>query len=130
MTYETDKKERLISLLSIDPKKAFTVEEICCELLADGRGKSTVYRIVKELSAEGRLRKITNQESRRVSYQLLSDDGCKRHLHLKCTVCGALIHLDHKTSQSLEESLRSSGGFMLDLGSMLFGKCKSCYSEN
>lgn len=125
MTYNTDRKNEIIALLSAESERAFTTEEICTRLL-DGGGKSTVYRIISELTQSGVIKKIADPKSRRVRYQYFGKKECSEHLHLKCRSCERLIHLDKKSSQAIIDCLNIGGSFTLDTTEILSGQCKNC----
>ena len=126
MRYTTGKKEKILSLLADGSERTYTLEHIC-ELVLDGEsGRSTVYRIVSELVADGRLRRISDGMTRHCTYQYIGDGGCHGHLHLKCKECGRLIHLDEELSHELETSVLTAGGFAIDKSSLLFGRCLEC----
>ena len=126
MVYTTGKKEKIMKLMRENHSASYSLEHIC-ELVLDGSsGKSTVYRIVSELVADGCLRRICDEKTRRVTYQYIGSEECHRHLHLKCKGCGRLIHLDNKVSRELEDSVRSVGGFSIDEGALLLGTCLDC----
>ena len=125
MTYKTGKREAILDFLSTHADSSFSLLEICDAIVADGHGKSTVYRIVSELLGDGCIRKISDGKTRHCTYQYIGDDECRCHLHLKCRGCGRLYHLGHEISDELSKTLKDSG-FSLDDGAMLFGKCNSC----
>lgn len=126
MIYNTEKRKEITALISKNADRAFSIEEICEIITPDGKGKSSVYRIVASLEKEGVIRRISDAVSRRVSYQYLGCKSCCEHLHLKCKDCGRLIHLDEKTSHALENQIMSAGHFEIDVGATLFGRCESC----
>jgi Fur family ferric uptake transcriptional regulator len=126
MTYNTDRRKQIITFVSSDGSRAFTTEEICEELLLDGKGKSTVYRIISELVSEGILKKISDGATRHVRYQYLGEKKCSKHLHLKCKLCGRLIHLDEPTSKLISSSLLDAAVFTIDPTEILLGVCKGC----
>lgn len=126
MRYTTGKREKIVTLLRTDPAASYSLEQIC-ELVLDGAsGKSTVYRLVSELVADGCLRRICDERTRRVTYQYIDSEECHNHLHLKCKGCGRLIHLDDRISRELEDSVRAVGGFSIDEGALLLGTCLDC----
>ncbi len=126
MTYNTAARTALIEFLKENSERAFTIEEICDAILCDGHGKSTVYRLASKLVDSACLRRISDGKSRKVTYQFVGGDGCSEHLHLKCSGCGKLIHLDAEISHALGDTLKKSRGFTLDEASLIFGKCKDC----
>lgn len=126
MTYNTDKRAELVSFFENCGEKEFTAAEICSNILNNGGGKSTVYRLISKLVDEGVLRRISDAKTRRVTYQYIHHGHCAEHLHLKCKDCGALIHLDDDTSHILEKEIFKSKGFALDDGALLYGRCDKC----
>lgn len=126
MRYTTGKKQRIIDFMNENGECAYTLEQICDAITDDGKGKSTVYRLVSELVTEGRLTRISDGRTRRFTYQYVGAESCHSHLHLKCKGCGKLVHLDEKVSQRLEETLLKVGGFFIDEGALLFGTCEKC----
>ena len=128
MIYNTEKRKEIKALISRNADRAFSIEEICARLAPDGKGKSTIYRIVSSLVCEGEIRRIFDTDTRKVTYQYLGGGKCSEHLHLKCKSCGKLIHLDEETSCALEEKIFKTRGFEIDVGATIFGKCKACIS--
>ncbi len=126
MTYNTSARRDLLAFLEGHSDRAFTQEEICDEILVDGHGRSTVYRLVSKLVDAGCVRRISDEKTRRVTYQFIGDKTCSEHLHLKCKDCGRLIHLDSEISHALGDALKKSRGFVLDESTLLFGRCKDC----
>lgn len=126
MTYNTEKRAALISFLEENCESAFTIDEIAEKLSPDGSAKSTYYRLVSRLVEEGAIKRISDEKTRHATYQYLGDHACGEHLHLKCKECGRLIHLDHTTSHAVEEKIMEMGGFSIDEGAILFGRCKGC----
>ena len=126
MKYTTGKRQRIIDFLSENCQSAYTLEEISSALTEDGKGKSTVYRIVSELVGEGKISRISDGRTRHCTYQYVGGETCHAHLHLKCKGCGKLVHLDEKVSEKLEETVLKAGGFVIDEGAFLFGTCDKC----
>ena len=128
MTYNTEKRNELLEFFESNSDTSFSLEEICKRLAPDGRGKSTLYRQTAKLVEEGYVSRMP-VGSRKFVYQYMDKRICTEHLHLKCLTCGKLLHLDHRTTSALEESLLSSSGFVIDGGCILYGKCIFCNSK-
>lgn len=126
MTYNTEKRTAVINFLKSKHDVGFSIDEIATALSPDGSAKSTYYRLVSKLVGEGVIRKITDDKTRHTTYQYLCCDGCAEHLHLKCKDCGRLIHLDSETSHLVEERIMGAGGFSIDEGALIFGRCNDC----
>ena len=71
MGYNTGKRERILAFLCENADSSYSLEEICSALTADGKGKSTVYRIVSELVAEGCLRRLSDGRTRHCTISTL-----------------------------------------------------------
>lgn len=125
MTYNTEKRTQILSLLRAENGKALSVDEIAARIYDNG-GKSTVYRIISRLVADGTVQKITAPGNGRTVYQYIGGKECHEHLHLKCAECGRLIHLDGETSHELRDKLMSASHFELDECALLFGRCEGC----
>ncbi len=126
MTYNTEKRAELIAFFEGGAGQAYSIDEICRAILPDGKGKSTVYRLISRLVDEGKVRRISDAKTRHVTYQYIYTGSCAEHLHLKCKECGRLIHLDDVTSHILEKRIFRSEGFTLDVGALLYGVCNGC----
>ena len=126
MKYTTGKKEAIVAFLSENCEKSFSLEEIAERITPDGKGKSTVYRLVAELVDTGDIKRLSDAKTRHCTYQYVGREECHSHLHLKCRDCGKLIHLNDKISSELTCALRTAGGFALDEGCIFYGKCISC----
>ncbi len=126
--YHTDQKDRLLDFLGQNTTRQFKMEEIVSAL--DGKvGKSTVYRLMRSLVEEGRVRRF--ELGRTIYYQYLSGASCDSHLHLKCTVCGRMQHLDCSVSTFLRRQILATNRFQLDDRlTLLFGLCDDCREKS
>ncbi len=126
MGYTMGKRERIVGFLCENSGRSYALEEICAAVLTDGRGRSTVYRLVSELVAEGSVRRLSDGRTRHCTYQYIGGEPCHRHLHLKCNACGKVIHLDDELSHELGRRVMAADGFTLDEGALLYGRCREC----
>ena len=125
-TYSTENRRRLVDYLRAHPADSYTVDELCHALLSDGHGKSSLYRLVGRLCTEGILTKHPDPDGGPVRYRIHTSE-CTHHLHLQCTGCGRLIHLDRTLSERLGTALSDSADFTLDeCRTVLFGTCRLC----
>jgi Fur family ferric uptake transcriptional regulator len=125
MGYNTGKRGQILAFLAANTDSAFTLEEICKSILPDGKGKSTVYRLVSELVKEGRVRRLSDGRTRHCSYQFTGDDECREHFHLLCRDCGRMLHLDSAISHSVLDSILMAG-FSPEPGAVIRGRCSGC----
>ncbi len=127
MTYDTKREEALLALLREGGERGLTLREISERLTPDGKGKSTIFRLLASLTERGAIRKLPDGQSRHFVYQYTESEHCHHHLHLKCTDCGRFIHLTDKLSALLCDALNKEGHFALDgERSILFGRCEAC----
>ena len=153
--YQTEQKKLLIAFLAEHKNRQFSAEELS-ELLncssAEDReetekpeeneeskkqkenrgkapGKSTVYRLVTELTEDGTLRRFPKSGGRGWTYQYHRMNDCSGHLHLKCEKCGTLLHLDCSLGDELLSHIEEEHGFLVDnQETVLFGLCAACRS--
>lgn len=129
-TYNTANRASLLTFLEKVPDRQFTVESLYAELCAEGItiGKSSLYRILDKLCAEGTVRKFRDAERDSSFFQYVGSDAeCDHHLHLKCIACGKLIHLECGMAGDLVKHIREEHGFVIDSKkSVLYGLCREC----
>lgn len=133
--YQTEQKRILLAYMKAHSDQAFTVEELCERMkeeldLKAIPGKSTVYRVMPELVEEGQVKRFVKGNSRKFLYQMMCGDHCSRHLHMKCSVCGKLYHMEDEESEALLLRVMQKHHFQVDEGrTILFGQCESCGQE-
>ena len=129
--YKTKQKQMLSEFLQRNCEKVFTIEEICEKMaseLENAPSKSTVYRLIPHLVNEGTVRRIPAADgSNAFLYQMIADNHCKGHLHLKCSKCGKIIHLKDRLSNELLGYIRAENGFAVSQKeTIIFGQCADC----
>lgn len=132
-SYKTAGRTRLLAHLAEHPDRHVTVDELAAELTASAApsdkpiGKSTLYRQLGELCAEGIVRKYRSDGQSAFVYQYLGTGDCGCHFHLKCVVCGSVTHLDCPLGEELMAHIHSDHRFRVDGGrSILYGCCDGC----
>lgn len=131
MGYQTQQRMALIRVLRASGR-ALTAREIARLLGQQGPSPapavSTVYRLLGKMQQEGIVKAFLNDGAPRcMVYQMDGNRACPTHLHLKCTDCGKLIHLDEQDTSVVLEAVRRGCGFHLDAGqTTLFGCCPAC----
>lgn len=126
MRYRTEQRLALEEYLSANAAKQFTIGELA-DTLSPAIGKSTVYRLIRELQESGRVRRFQLGEGRHTVYQYLPTEACISHLHLKCVLCGRMMHLDGSVSAFLTKQILASNRFRLDDRlTTLYGRCAAC----
>ncbi len=133
--YITEQKRILKKILEDNCDSAYTVEELLEKMKVacpdKAPGKSTVYRLITHLVNEGTVKRFSRDDGRKSAYQIVGGEHCDCHLHLKCTNCGKLIHLDDKVSDELLLKVQSTNDFSVsEEATVLFGKCGECKKNN
>ena len=125
MGYNTKQGEQVLDVLARSGGAHMTADEICH---ASGVGRTTVYRQLEKLQALGEVRRFVVDEGKSACYQYVVDSGeCRNHYHLKCSECGALLHVDCGELDRVTEHLEREHGFMINEGTtVLYGLCGEC----
>ena len=127
MTYNTEQRAALLSFLTENPDKTFSAKEIAQALAGRNISKSSVYRNIAELEAEQKIKRVTKAGSHESFYQFCGNASCRNHIHLSCTKCGKIFHMEHEQTERLLNALESSDGFELSVGeTTLYGVCREC----
>ena len=126
--YQTAQKKLLLDFLREHSRQAFTIEELAAAL--EGRehapGKSTLYRLMPLLVQEGRVKRFVRGTSRQFLYQMMGE-SCRTHLHMKCSICGQMVHMGHEESLELVRMIDKKYHFSVSEGdTVLFGLCENC----
>lgn len=128
--YKTEQKQMLIDFLSQHSDESFTIEEIENKMISDGinaPGLSTIYRLMPGLVTAGLVKRFSGDKKRHFLYQITGGKQCSMHLHMKCTECGKLFHMNDTFSDSILKEISASSNFSVDRGkTTLFGKCDMC----
>lgn len=128
--YRTKQKELLLKCLEENKDVHLTAADILTHLRDTGHslGASTVYRQLDKLVASGVVRKFIIDETSSACYQYSGTAGeCCEHFHLKCNVCGKLIHTDCSLMKEITEHMQKSHGFYVDsTKTLLYGVCREC----
>ena len=54
-------------------------------------------------------------------------ESCRAHLHLKCSICGQMVHMGHEESLDLVRMIDKKYHFSVSEGdTVLFGLCENC----
>ena len=120
MKYLMDNRERVVTVNDIDTylkEQGITVNI------------STIYRFLNKLSDGGEIMKYVASKGEMSSFQYVNDDEhhCREHLHLHCTGCGKIIHLECGFMEEISRHIGIHHGFVLQCeSSVLYGLCKKC----
>lgn len=131
MTYKTEQRNLLLNFLQTTPDTMFSAQEIAQALQNKKISRSAVYRNLAELESEGKIKRVTKEGSRQSYYQYYDLQACRNHIHMSCTNCGKIFHMENQLADNLMKTLESSEGFEIDKGkTTLYGLCKECQKED
>ncbi|MGN1134936.1 MAG: Fur family transcriptional regulator [Oscillospiraceae bacterium] len=123
--YQTDKRKMLTAFLENNPDRHFSAKQIAESI--DGISLSAVYRNLSVLEAEEKIVRLTADGSREIYYQYVDTDRCRNAVHLVCTVCGKIFHMNSETANKIKSAVLQSEEFIIDTSETIFyGKCGEC----
>lgn len=126
MIYNTGTHKKIIEFLKSNRDKSFSAEDIFLSLSESGVRKSTVFRQLSKLSQAAEIKRIASANNRSVRYQYIDSKHCGAHLHLKCSSCGKLLHLNNEVTDFFEKSIKSAKHFSIDTSAFIPGICDKC----
>lgn len=122
MKYNTKQKKLLLDIFDSNPSHLYSTKELR-EILKDNISKATLYRLLDLLCKDNILKSSFNEKLNCHEYQLVKDDTCCHHLHLKCDYCGKIYHLDNFKIPQFND-------FLIDFThTLIHGTCKMCKLE-
>lgn len=128
--YNTKQKENLLAFLIRNKHKHTNVQEIGAFLAGEGTpvGTATIYRQLEKLIEQGLVRKYILDGKSGACFQYIdSGENCHEHYHLKCVVCGKLIHIDCDHLSDINQHICQHHGFTVDSSQTVFyGRCSEC----
>lgn len=130
MTYSTEQRNILLSFLKTNPDTMFSPKQIEEALAMENISRSAVYRNLAALEAEQKIKRCTKTGCKETFYQFFDLAECKNHIHLSCTACGKIFHMENKIAETLVSQVVTKEGFQINKGeTTLYGLCKNCALE-
>lgn len=125
--YQTKQKKALLGFLKEHKNEQLTIEEIA-EKMPEELGKSTLYRLMGQMTEQGQVMRFRGGDQKIIRYQLVSEeDGCGQHFHMQCTSCGTLFHLHCDFMEQLGCHMGEHHQFTIDPAqTILYGTCRQC----
>lgn len=127
--YRTNSRTKIMEYLLANRDHAVSVREIDLHMKAENYpvNLTTIYRYLDKLERDGCLIRYVG-EGDKATYQYADRERrCAEHLHLKCTECGAVFHLDCAFMDEISSHIREHHGFFLQCrNSVLYGLCEAC----
>lgn len=132
-SYTTKTRTEMLSYMKKNWARTITAADVIQHMTEIGSpvSQTTVYRYLDKLCEEHRLVKYPDSTGEKSIYQYTDEhSNCADHLHLKCTVCGRLIHMDCAFLDEFSKHLLEEHNFLLQYkGNMLYGVCKDCLGK-
>lgn len=131
--YSTEKRTKILDYLKDHEDMDVTVKEIEYALKEKHNltvNITTIYRYLDKLAAEGTVLKHTDESGKTSTYQyIIPNSECNSHLHMKCSNCGRIYHMDCSFMKDFERHIYEHHKFTLECTkSMLYGICEGCAS--
>ena len=133
--YKTKQQDLLFSYLREMQGKHFTAEDVRAHFESKNIsiGIATIYRQLEKFVSEGKIQKYFIDDHSAACFEY-AGENCKsnaQHFHLKCEVCGRLIHLECEELNELGGHLQVEHGFVLNpLRTVFYGVCTDCAAKN
>ena len=92
---------------------------------------ANIQQHLDKLAGEQRVMKYVADKGEKAVFQYVDENRhCREHLHLKCTGCGRIYHLDCRFMDEVRAHLMAEHGFALQCeGSVLYGLCRACAQQ-
>lgn len=124
--YKTEQRTILLNFLKSHPDKMFTTKQIEEALAQKNISRSAVYRNIAILESENKIKRCAKNGNREVFYQFFDLQSCKSHIHLSCTECGEIFHLETEITNNIENIVQKEGFQINKTETILYGTCKNC----
>ena len=131
--YNTAARSRILGFLMENKDRTVNANDIF-KVLNDGGNEvniTTIYRYLDKLTESGQVMKYIAENGTRAVYQYVEHEHhCEEHLHLQCTKCGAIIHLDCSFMDEIAEHVSLEHGFQIQCrNSIIYGVCRNCLEK-
>lgn len=131
--YQTKQKAQVLQYLEAHSAEHITAAELLIALNTSGAaiGSATVYRQLEKLEAQGLVRRYALDDRGSACWQYAGAEAkagtCRNHFHLKCTVCGTLVHLNCDHLHEIAHHVAAEHDFIIDPARTVFyGICGAC----
>lgn len=125
--YITAQRKMLLEFLEKNHDKRLSASQIANSLKNDGISVSAVYRNLASLEAQGVINRSAKEGTREIFYQYTNSNECKNCIHLTCTKCGRVTHMDNTTAKKMSDALKKTSGFNINKNkTVVFGVCDNC----
>ncbi len=128
--YNTKISQKILNLAELNKEKGFCASEIYSYLLKQGitANLATIYRNLDRLTETKALIRFKPANRNSSLYRFAGEhQNCHEHLHMQCTECGKIYHLEGVFMKEIKEYLVKQFHFNLECEiSSLSGICEEC----
>jgi Fur family ferric uptake transcriptional regulator len=130
--YQTKQRNELYELLRNCPGRHFTAADLEKLMAEKGCpvGTATIYRQLEKFVNEGCVAKYIIGAGNPACFEYLGETdmgGAPEEFHLKCTRCGALIHIHCDELSGIAGHLLKDHHFQIDpRRTVFYGLCETC----
>lgn len=132
--YNTKSRNTIIEILNINKDITLSAESILNIFNTQYQkvNITTIYRNLDKLEKEKIIHKFPASDSHKALYQITNNNlKNDEHLHLQCSNCGKIIHLDCNYMKNFILHIKNNHDFDLTCDkSILFGLCQECKNKN
>lgn len=131
--YNTNIRQKVLEFVYENRTRTLTAKDIYSYINKNEEiaNRATIYRCLDRLVLQGKLLKYVTDDGKKSSYLYKNQNSeCHEHLHLQCTECGKIIHLDCDFMEDIVNHISKNHQFDIKCdSSILFGKCKDCQKK-
>lgn len=128
--YNTRQRERIASLMRSHGDGYLTVDQVCDLLRQNGDavGRTTVYRTLERLVADGQMTKVAGIRGDAAQYRVLAEGEATGSMgQMRCVRCGRALPLDCEMLSAFAEHVLHEHGFAIDQRrTVIYGLCADC----
>lgn len=130
LSYQTKQRAVILNFLTANAGETYDVDSLYEALTKRGEkvSRTTVYRMLKKLEEEKSLVSFIDTNHKRTLFRFNPHrDTTDDRIHLQCTTCGKIEHLDCSYLSSFEAHLQAEHHFKLSPTERVFpGTCEKC----
>jgi len=128
--YQSKVGKLILSFLQEQKDKAVSVNDIASFIEVNNvkTNITTIYRRLDKLISEKKVITHSSEDGKKALFQYVAEDeDCMHHLHIQCSNCSKIIHLDSKEADEFVKSIAKKNGIEIDFSkTILYGLCNDC----
>ena len=129
-SYNTISKQLILDFLKSKSEETLSANDIFeyMNTIKKPVNITTIYRYLDKLLQSNIVHKYTDDDGKKSTYRYVGENSyCHEHLHLQCSQCGKIIHLDCEFMEEVIKHIDKKHHFSLKCDkSILYGKCEEC----